>query len=211
MLNSIYLSANQIDVIQKLVSDFVWRGKNKIRPSVMCGPYTLGGLKMLRVQDIVHTLRVKWMRCLAHDQGLTWSRFIWGPLTDVFPANLFQGLRIVTESSLQGMDPFYASMLRSYAFVNDLYYQKNKNPVLPVNLWGHPKSPHVNKTFATSGYCTVLDLPLLKGKIDFKIIQEALPKGTSSVFMMCYRLQSIFSKYFLQSTPGSNQILDDLV
>ncbi len=95
--------------------------------------------------------------------------------------------------------------------MNDLYYQKNKNSVLPVNLWGHPKSLHVNKTFATSGYCTVLDLPLLKGKIDFKSIQEVLPKGTSSVFMTCYRLQSIFSKYFLQSTPGSNQILDDLV
>ena len=49
LLNSIFLTAHEIDVIQKLVSDFVWRGRNKIRPLVMCGPYTLGGLKMLRV------------------------------------------------------------------------------------------------------------------------------------------------------------------
>ena len=49
MLNSIFLTVSQINVIQKLVSDFVWQGRNKIWPLVMCRPYTLGGLKILRV------------------------------------------------------------------------------------------------------------------------------------------------------------------
>ncbi len=88
-------------------------------------------------------------------------------------ATLFQGLRAVTETDLVGLDNFYASMLHSYNFVNNLFYEwnKNKSSSLPVNLWGHPKSRHIHLPLALSGICTIGDLPLIHGKIDFSEVQ----------------------------------------
>ena len=83
------------------------------------------------------------------------------------PSLLFQGLHSITETTLAGLDPFYASMIWSYALVNDLFYKKNKHLDLPINLWGHPLSKHINKVFANSGFMTVTDLPYLHKKINF--------------------------------------------
>ncbi len=40
-----------------------------------------GGLKMIHVRNVVHTLHVKWMNRLTMDRGFTWSRMIWPQLT----------------------------------------------------------------------------------------------------------------------------------
>ncbi len=61
-LNCVFLLPTQIDMIQKLLSNFVWKGRSHVRFSVMSAKYSLGGMKMLWVKDVVHTLWVKWMR-----------------------------------------------------------------------------------------------------------------------------------------------------
>ncbi len=88
-------------------------------------------------------------------------------MIDVIPEGLFQGLCSVPESCLDGLDPFYASMLHSYAYVNTLFYAKNPNTNLPVNLWGNSISKTINLNFTKSGFCTVADLPLCQNKIDY--------------------------------------------
>ncbi len=127
------------------------------------------------------------------------------------PLGLFLGLRAVIETSLGNLNPFYASMVHSYAHVNDLFYQRNKNLPLPVNLWGHPKSQHIDKVMAESGFLVVNDLPLSGDKIDFRRVQEQLPAGLKSTFLTCYKLQSVFRKFFQNSVPSSETISDELV
>ncbi len=69
VLNVVYITQAQIDLIQKLISDFVWHGWNKIKASVMVSSYRQGGMNMLRVHDVVHILHVKWMFWLSRDMG----------------------------------------------------------------------------------------------------------------------------------------------
>ncbi len=167
ILNTVYISNSQLDLIQKLLNDFLWRGWNKIKQSVMIASLSSGGMQMLHVKNVVHSLHVKWFQHLTIDKGLTWSRMIWERVIDVIPENLFQGLCSVPESCLAGLDPFYSSMLHSYAYVNTLFYAKNPNIDLPMNLWGNSRSKAINLKFAKLGFCIVADLPLCQNKIDY--------------------------------------------
>ena len=102
---------------------------------------------MLHIKNCVHFLWVKWMHRLCTDVGSSWSRFIWHEIERRVPAELFTGLRLISESVLTGLTPFYSHMLRSYAFVNDLMYHTFDTSDLPQNLWGggcpFPADTHV--------------------------------------------------------------------
>ncbi len=56
MLNTVFICQHQIELIQKLINDFLWRGRNKVRQSVMVSSYDQGGLKMLCVKNVIHEL-----------------------------------------------------------------------------------------------------------------------------------------------------------
>ncbi len=112
---------------------------------------------------------------------------------------------------MAGLDPFYASMIWSYALVNDLFYKKNKHLDLPINLWGHPLSKHINKVFANSGFMTVTDLPYLQKKINFQAVQCALPIHAKSAFLCCHALQNKFGKFLGSKISGSQDVLEELI
>lgn len=175
------MTPQQLDVMQKLLLDFVWRGKAWVKLSVLMATLDMGGLKMLHVKNVVHALRVKWMRQTSLDLGLTWSRFFWPTLTTEIPSMLIQGLCTCPESALRNLDPFYAQIIQSYTMVNNLFYKKNKSLSLPINLWGHPKSPALDKKICEIDIYTVSDLPRSQnGRINHGIIQNKFWKNNLS-------------------------------
>ncbi len=175
----------------------------------------MGGLKMLHVKNVVHCLRIKWMKPLTQDAGLTWSHFVWLELIHMIPCDLLQGLQSCPESVLSRMDDFYTNILRSYTFVNDLFYKNNKMLSLPINLWGQPKSPGINMAFCASGFFTVADLLLQSnGKmIDYRAIQNKLNKNKphTSSFLVCYKLQTLFAGALSSITHRSGLVREELI
>ncbi len=67
VLNVVHITNAQIDLIQKMLNKFVWCSWNKIRLSVMSSQHQMGGMNMLQVCDVLHTLRTKWMFCLTKE------------------------------------------------------------------------------------------------------------------------------------------------
>ncbi len=149
---------------------------------------------------------------MALDRGYTWSRVAWDSITKHIPSDLIQGMRCVKETILEGLEPFYASIIRSYALVNNIFFQKNRVLQLPVNLWCHPRSKHINMALAESGFCTVADLPLKNNKIDFGQIQSCM-QDKKLVFLACYCLQTKFGRELLSVTKmhRSHLVLEQLV
>ncbi len=70
-----------------------------------------GGLQMLCVKNVVHTLCGKWLNQIANDVGATWLRLCWGWITDWIPSLLWHGMRKFSEADLIGLPAFYASIL----------------------------------------------------------------------------------------------------
>ncbi len=114
LLNCVFLTNTQIEVIQKLLLDFLWKGKARLKMTTIMPPPSQGGLKMLHVKNVLHVLHVKWMKCLSTDLGLSWSRFIWPEIVTIYPPELYGGMRQVLESDLCVLPNFYAGVILSY-------------------------------------------------------------------------------------------------
>ncbi len=56
VMNTTYISMNQLDVVQKLCWDFLWQGWNKVKPSVMYASMENGGYNMANIKSILHGL-----------------------------------------------------------------------------------------------------------------------------------------------------------
>ncbi len=90
---------------------------------------------MIHIKNMVHCLRVKWMFYFCEDVGVSWPRYVWDQVEQVIPLTLLAGVRAVNENLLKSLPPFYACMICSFAFVNNLFYKVNPEAELPHNIW----------------------------------------------------------------------------
>ena len=71
ILNTIYISTDKLDPLQKFVNEFLWRGCNRLPPDICQNTPNKGGLNHLHVKHYIHNLRVKWMTQLWSDTTRT--------------------------------------------------------------------------------------------------------------------------------------------
>ncbi len=112
------------------------------------------------------------------------------------------------------LDRFYAGIIRSYIYVNKIFYEQNKNLALPENLWGQPKSPSINIKFCDIGLFTVVDLPLKNNKtIDYVMVQNKFHQNkiSFSSFLTCYHLQCVFGSTLSAIMEGSHLVHEELI
>ena len=160
--NCSYITTAQVKLLQKVLNEFLWRGQ---RPVIMYTPVSHGGLNMINIKNTVHVLQLKWMDRLYKDVGSSWSRFVWNKIERISLMPLMAGIRRIRESDLHTLSPFYWSMLRSYAYLNKLFYEANTAELLPRNIWFTLQFPFVDKDWHLAGINTLSDLPLANGKI----------------------------------------------
>ncbi len=133
---------------------------------------------------------------LCKDVGSSWSIYVWPKVSNIVPPDLIGGARLVRESYLTSLTPFYHSMVRSFAYVNNLFYQENKELSLPLNLWFIPGMPSVNKTWLSAGFCMVLDLPIESGKISITAVKSALFPADAHIYHNCCQFQNFYQGKF---------------
>ena len=187
VINTVWIAPEQLEVIKKMLNDFLWQGRNKVKHSTMCAPIKLGSLNMIHVKNIVHSLQVQFMDRLCKDVGSSWSRYVWPKVSDIVPPDLIGGARLVQESYLTSLTPFYHSMVRSFVYVNNLFCWENKELSLPLNLWFITGMPSVNKTWLLAGFHMVLDLPIKSGKISITAVKSALLPTDPHMYHKCYQ------------------------
>ncbi len=193
-LNVVHIHTAQIQLIQNLLNSFVWKGHAKVHQMVACALVSDGGFNMLHVKNVVHGLRVKWYLGLCTDIGFSWSQFIWPDLTALIPYQLLQGLWSVSKQILSQLPPFYAGVICSYAYVNDLYYKNYDTSELLHNLWCGVLFLYIDPDWVKADLFTVANLPLANGKIDVMAIKQSLLLvGCScSLYLKCCAFQKGF-------------------
>ncbi len=95
--NCSFITTAQVELLQKILNEFLWHGQNKIRPVVMYAPVSQGGLNMINIKNVLSTLHVKWIDRLCKDAGLSWLGIIWPKILDLIPPRLISGLTGITE------------------------------------------------------------------------------------------------------------------
>ncbi len=205
MMNTTFLQTQQLQFIQQLLSDFIWKGHAKVKNSVAYAPILDGGLNMLHIKNQSHCLYVKWFQCLCAECGSSWSHFIWPILTEIIPVPLLQGLCSISDKILDKLQPFYATIICSYAYVNDLYYKSDPKIELPHNLWCGSLFPYIDQDWVAAGFYTVADLPVKGGRIDVIAVKQHMESVDyrQSPYFKCCALQSEYASCFSDLVVGT--------
>ncbi len=194
VLNVVEVTSSQIDTIQKILNDFLWRGHSRIKFASVSAERSLGGLKMLNVTNVIHRLQVKWLK-----------------VEKLVPVELISGLHALSESQISCLPLFYAAMFRSYAHINNLFYESAKSEKLPMNIWGTVGQMKIRYDWCDAGFFTLADLPLSDGKIDFHAILDWLGHGKSDTYLMCCKIQSQWGKYLPAEAFPFNGNFENLI
>ncbi len=118
---------------------------------------------------------------------------------------LLQGLHSISDKILEKVLPFYAQILSSYTYVNNLYYESMDTSDLPHNLWFGAACPTINYLWVHAGLCTVADLPIVNSKIDVIAVKHRLEAVGCfrSPYLQCYSFQKFFAQLFQTNVQGT--------
>ncbi len=138
------------------------------------------------------------------DTSRTWSVFAWMCITNVFPIEVIPGLTFCKESLLQSIPPFYAGILKSFAYVNSLNVSGNLGQ--QRNIWGTATYNSLHKPMIQCGFIEIADLPIVNGLLDHRNVQCTLQHNgyRDNVFLLCVALQNKF-KHVLGCIPLDKQ------
>ena len=59
--------------VSKLIFDFIWKGKDKVKRSVLVGDFKDGGLKAFQLHSMIETQGVICSKKLASDKPSSWK------------------------------------------------------------------------------------------------------------------------------------------
>ena len=62
--------------VNKIIFDFIWKGKDKVKRSVLVGDIEDGGLKAPHLNSMIETQRIMCCKKLASDEPSTWKNCI---------------------------------------------------------------------------------------------------------------------------------------
>ena len=164
---------------------------------------------MIHIKNMVHCLRVKWMFYFCEDVGVSWPRYVWDQVEQVIPLTLLAGVRAVNENLLKSLSPFYACMIHSFAFVNNLFYEANPEAELPHNIWFSNIFPFCDQEWYLAGVNTICDLLLTGAQIDYAGVEHMVGR-TPGLWLHCCTLQGMLMKYYKYCTPGQHLPADEL-
>ena len=103
------------------------------------------------------------------------------------------------------LPPFYAHVVRSYAYVNNIYYESVNGCSLPHNLWCGKLYSHVDKDWVATGLYTIANLPIIQGKIDVMAIMMKLHSVGCwrSPYLLCCTFQANFANFFIENVSST--------
>ena len=213
ILNTVHVTPNQISVIQDILNDFLWKGRSKVKHSVAYASVQDKGLTMIHVKNFVHSLRIKWMARLSKDAGSSWSQFAWSNISPVILVELWAGICLISEKTLQELSPFYASIFQSFAYINNLFYEQVDTSQFQHNLWFGCVYNYIDWDWCKSGYFMIRQLPNVDRKIDLSELTSQLKKVnyTGSPYLKVCAFQQTLGHFLVYGIPGFFVFNDQLL
>ena len=108
------LGKNFVKQANKIIFDFIWKGKDKVKRSTLVSEIEDGGLKAPHLESIIETQRVLCCKKLASDQPSTWKTILLHYLKPV-GGKLILSCNFELQKLPIKLPKFYEECLRSFA------------------------------------------------------------------------------------------------
>ena len=128
--------------VEKLVFDFIWKGKDKIKRRIMVRDYEWGGLKMIDFEKFIWAQRIMWLkRLLFGEEKMMWKLYVEHIFRQVGGKFIFQ-CKYDTNLLPCKLPPYYIEMLKVWQSLQDCRVIENDSIANEIIL--NNKSIRVN-------------------------------------------------------------------
>ena len=153
--------------LNKIIFEFIWRGRDKVRRSALIGDIRDGGLKAPHLNSMIETQRIMCCKKLASDKPSSWKTILLHYLIPV-GGKLILGCSFDVKMLPIKLPPFYEDCLKSFAKCSVATNQcveltDDINATLQTIIWNNKficidGKPVFFKTLAEKGILRIGDL-----------------------------------------------------
>ena len=153
--------------VNKIIFDFIWKGKDKVKRSVLVGDIEDGGLKAPHLNSMIETQRIMCCKKLVSDEPSSWKIILLHYLKPVGGKFILCGNFDVKRLPIK-VPPFYEDCLKSFVKCSVANNQCEEitddiNEILQIVLWNNKHiridgKPVFYKTLAEKGILRIGDL-----------------------------------------------------
>ena len=153
--------------VNKIIFDFIWKGKDKVKRSVLVGDIEDGGLKAPHLNSMIETQRIMCCKKLVSDEPSSWKIILLHYLKPVGGKFILCCNFDVKRLPIK-VPPFYEDCLKSFAKCSVANNQCEEitddiNEILQIVLWNNKHiridgKPVFYKTLAEKGILRIGDL-----------------------------------------------------
>ena len=138
-----------IDVVTKLLANFVWNGKKpKIKRETLIGPKEKGGLDLPEYETIIKSLLCPWVKITKDSAQNDWMTIPSFYLEKVGGTLIFDCSYDIDLLELNGMPAVHIDILKSWAEIKDLiaYNHQERSNVREFIIWNNKSITIVGKS-----------------------------------------------------------------
>ena len=130
-----------IKEVNKIIFDFIWKGKDKVKRSVLVGDIEDGGLRAPHLKSMIETQRIICCKKLASDEPSSWKTILLHYLKPV-GGKLILCCNFDVKMLPIKLPPFYEDCLNSFAKCSVASYHSEEaiddiNAILQTILWNN--------------------------------------------------------------------------
>jgi hypothetical protein len=211
---------NQVaDKVNKIVYNFIWNKKDRIKRKVMIAPTLHGGIKMIDIETFFTSLKASWIERLFEDGVQTWNcigHYLLG-MIDEYMLLETNFTNVAEFPPCKKLPLFYQQVIMSYNKCKYIRLPETIDCLKDQYIWGNKSLQIYSKkdrcltslhfpTWMKSGFLYVKDLPIMDGKIDVKHIMSKL-NCNINIHVEVNKLQQSLTPY-KNILMGYNQIAE---
>lgn len=126
--------ANYFKSLESVVYNFIWKGVDKVKRSVMIGKIEQGGLNMTHLESFSYSLKIIWIKKLLNNLNISsWKTLILSTLELEGGNHIWYG-NLHTQRILERMNPFWQNVLKMWAKI-PRKTAITANEILMESLW----------------------------------------------------------------------------
>ena len=194
-----------IKQISRMIYNFIWGSKDRIKRNVLISPIENGGVKMLDVESHFLALKASWVDRILNGINCGW---VYMAKLNILP--FIQCVRNMTFSNLESLPqinkipPFYGQVLYAYAKSQYKPHPSNKEDILEQFIWGNRYIQFCNSkgkylvlyfpSFISEGILRVRDLTFKNGAVDEHFLYNKI-KNKKDIYREVFLLKQALKPY----------------
>ncbi len=208
--------------INRILYNFIWNKKDRIKRKTLIGPIKQGGLNMIDVESQFKALKAAWMARIMNAEECEWNFLAKEYFVRFGPNNLLHKMKFKPENMLEQIKiipPFYQQIIEGFMASKSNEMPDSDDVLNEEIIWGNEcftltknrrKNSLLFANWISSGIIHVKDLKYKDGIIDQQYLTQKI-RNKANFYVEFLSIQKVLKpyKHLMKENQPSEHIIQD--